>query len=67
MSLKREVKNLDIRKAIKDSGMYQYELAEALGISDVSLTKWLRRELPDEKKNMIFEIIENWKRENGGN
>ena len=62
--MKREVKNQDIRKALNDAGMYQYELADALGISDVSLNKWLRHELSDEKKQRIFNIIRRWKDEN---
>ena len=62
--MKRELKNLDIRSALNDAGMYLYELADALGISDVSLTKWLRHELSEEKKKQIFDIIARWKIEN---
>ena len=62
--MKRELKNQDVRNALKDAGMYQYELAYALGISDVSLNKWLRHELSDEKKDRIFQIIEEWKKDN---
>ena len=38
-------------------GMKQYELAELLGIADSALSRKLRKELPDEEKQRILEII----------
>ena len=45
-------------------GMKQYELAELLGIADSALSRKLRKELPDEEKQRILEIIRG--KEEGG-
>lgn len=49
--------NQDIRKAIQDSGVKYYELAHELGISHGTLSVWLRYELSQEKKDLIFSIL----------
>ena len=52
--------NRDIRKKITEAGLFQYQVAHELGIkSDATFTKWLRYELPEEKKKMIYKAIEN--------
>ncbi len=56
--MKREKANQDIRKAIFDSGLYQYEIADALGIREENLCKLLRKELPQEEKEKILKVIE---------
>lgn len=56
--------NADIREAIKASGIKKYEIAHELGISDGWFSKLLRFELPTEKKNEIFNAIEQLKAEN---
>jgi len=56
--MRREQANQDIRKAIFESGLYQYEIADALGIREENLCRLLRRELPQEKKEKILEAIE---------
>ena len=35
----------------------QWEVAEAIGISEMTMVKWLRRELDDNKKVLIREGI----------
>lgn len=50
--------NHDIKIAIKAAGLFGYEVAAALGISETSFSrKVARRELPDAEKQKIFEII----------
>ena len=49
--------NKDIRNAIQKAGIYQYEVAKQIGISEPQFTRWLRYELPDEKKKQILEAI----------
>ncbi|RVT56434.1 hypothetical protein [Niallia taxi] len=51
-------KNLDIRKAIKESGLPHWLIAEHIGITDSTFSKWLRKELSDETKERIFGIIQ---------
>lgn len=50
--------NVEIRRAAGGAGVKLWELAEALGIADTSLSRKLRRELPDDEKQRILEIID---------
>lgn len=49
--------NQDVRRAAAGSGVKLWQVAEALGIADCSLSRKLRRELPAEEKEKIFGII----------
>ena len=51
--------NKDIRDAVEENGFRLWELAEALGLSsDATLSRKLRRELPDDQKQHIFKTID---------
>ena len=51
------MENMMIRNRLRDSKVRAWELAEALGISDCTLSKWMRRELPrDKQESMILTI-----------
>lgn len=50
--------NSDVREAIKKGGLYQWEIAEKYGCSEVTFIRKLRRELPDTEKQKIYAIIE---------
>lgn len=56
--------NQDIRIAIAESGLRQWQVAEAIGIADCTFCIWLRRELSPEKKKLVFEAIEKAKETN---
>lgn len=49
--------NIEIRNALKEKRMFNYELAELLGISEFTLSRKLRKELPKEEKQRILQII----------
>lgn len=49
--------NQDIRRTAAAAGGRLWQIAEALGIADCSLSRKLRRELPAEEKEKIFGII----------
>lgn len=49
--------NIEIRNALKQKRMYNYELAELLGITEWTLSRKLRKELPDEEKQKILGVI----------
>ena len=49
--------NRDIRRTAAGAGVKLWQIAEALGIADCSLSCKLRRELPPEEKKKIFDII----------
>ncbi len=57
--------NQDIRRTAAGAGVKLWQIAEALGIADCSLSRKLRRELPQEEKERIFEIIKNLSQEVG--
>ena len=49
------MQNKDLRDAIRIANVRQWEVAEAIGISEMSMVKWLRRELPVDKKMRVQE------------
>lgn len=51
------LKNVQIRTAMRVSDVKQWEVAEQLGISEVTVCRWLRTELPDDKKRQILQAI----------
>lgn len=56
--------NLEIRRAIKKTGLFQWQVAERYGVSESQFSRMLRRELPDEEKRLILNIIEQLKEGN---
>lgn len=49
--------NNKIKRKIKEAGLYQYQVAKEVGISEPQFIRWLRYEMPDEKKQRIYEAI----------
>lgn len=49
--------NKEIKEAARKAGVYHYEIAERLDIQDSAFSRKLRRELPDQEKKEILEII----------
>lgn len=49
--------NQDIRLMAAGSGVKLWQVADALGIADCSLSRKLRRELSQDEKQKIFAII----------
>jgi len=50
--------NKDVREAARKNGVYLYEIADALGKSEPTFNRWLRKEMTEEKKNKAFAAIE---------
>lgn len=50
--------NQDIRRTAAGAGVKLWQIADALGIADCSLSRKLRKELPQEEKDRIFDIIQ---------
>lgn len=57
-------KNLDLRQAIEKSGLYYWQIADALGVSDTTFSKRLRKELSVKEKEEVYDIIKHLRREN---
>lgn len=59
--MRRKVKNLfnvDIRDAIRSKGLYGYQVAEMIGMTEFSFSRLLaRKELSPERKEQIFKAI----------
>ena len=49
--------NIRIRTALEETRMRHWELADLLGISENTLTRRLRKELPEEEQKRIISII----------
>lgn len=54
--------NEKIRKAVKDNGMYIWQLSEVLDVSEATITRWMRHEMPDEKQTKIIEKINQYQK-----
>lgn len=53
----------EIRLLIRKSGLYLYQVADEIGISDPTITRWLRR-LDEEKTEKLLKAIEKLVQEN---
>ena len=49
--------NKDLRDEMRIANVRQWEVAEAIGLSEMTMVKWLRRELDDSKKALVREGI----------
>ena len=52
------MKNLDLRQYAKEKGVYLWQCAEVLGVSEPTMTRKLRREFPEDEKAKLREIID---------
>ena len=59
----RMKRNLDIRMDVKNANVKLWDVGEKIGISDVAMSRLLRHELPDEKKEEIRSAIRSLKEE----
>lgn len=59
--------NDDISIECVKNHIYKYEIAHKLGITDTSFSRKLRKELSDNEKNKIYEIIMNIRKEKNQN
>ncbi len=55
--------NLDIRSAAKSAGVFLYEIAEKIGVSEPMFIRYLRKELSDGMKAKVLAAIDEIKRE----
>lgn len=51
------MKNIEIRKAMQENRLFSYEVAAALGIADSTMSRKMRKELDEEEKQKILEVI----------
>ena len=51
-------KNIDVRQYATEKRVFQYEVADALGMSVSAFCCLLRKDLTEEQKNNILQIID---------
>lgn len=51
------IANKEIRDAARDAGVRLWQIAERIGMNDGNFSRKLRRELPDQEKKDVLEII----------
>lgn len=56
-------RNTEIRAAAKSAGVFLYEIAEKLGVSEPTFNRYLRKELPEGMKAKALAAIEEIKLE----
>ena len=56
-------RNAEIRAAAKSAGVFLYEIAEKLDVSEPTFIRWLRKELDEPTKRKALTAIEEIKRE----
>ena len=49
--------NKDLRDEMRIANVRQWEVADAIGISEMTMVKWLRKELDAKKKALVREGI----------
>ena len=52
------MKNKDLKDAFRVAGIRQWEVAEAMGVSEMTLVKWMRVELSEERRQRILTALE---------
>ena len=50
--------NEAIREKVKVTGVKYWEVAERIGVSDVTLCRQMRRELPEARQQLILRAID---------
>lgn len=63
--MRREVikRNLDVRSAAKNAGVFLYEIADKLDVSEPTFIRYMRKELSDAMKAKVLAAIEKIKQE----
>ena len=56
-------RNTEIRAAAKSAGVFLYEIAEKMDVSEPTFIRWLRKELDEPTKRKALTAIEEIKRE----
>lgn len=49
--------NLDVRECAKKAGVYLWEIAAAIGVSEPTFNRRMRVEMPDNEKEQVKKVI----------
>ena len=59
--MKMKMNNLEVRELIERKRVAYYEVANQVGVNVSTLSRWLRDELPEDKKNQVIRAIKSIK------
>ena len=59
------MRNSSVKAALKQNAVYQWEVAEELGIPETSFSRLLRHELSEDDREKVMMAIENIAAERG--
>lgn len=60
------MKNLKLRSALKERGIYLWQLAKILGISEATMCRKMREEMSEAEVNRIIFLLDNAEDKDGG-
>ncbi len=58
--------NPELREYAQNKGVYIWQVAEALGVCEMTLLRWLRFPLPEDKKAAFIHAVDSIATEKGG-
>ena len=58
---KKAMNNREIRTAIFESNLKKYEIANKIGITPFTLSRWLQTEMSQEQKQIVLKAIKDLK------
>ena len=58
--------NLDVRECAKKSGIYLWQIAAAIGVSEPTFNRRMRVEMPETEKEQIKKVIGRLEAEHNG-
>lgn len=54
-------RNAELKELIRKSGLRYWQLAEIVGVSDITIGRWLRSKITPEQKARIEKAVEDFK------
>ena len=52
-----DIKNLDVRMEIMKRGLKNYKVAEVIGVTETTFSKWLRTEMTPARKEQVLRAV----------
>lgn len=49
--------NAEMKKLFKSEGIFMWQIAQALGIHEMTFSKWFRNELPKERQKEVMAAV----------
>lgn len=50
--------NKELRDTFKAAGLFHWQIADVIGVNEITLGRWLRKPLPADKEQQILQAIE---------